>query len=316
MANALQVVTGGNGAGNYLALAERAAETLAKSTIVPSDYRGNPANCLIAAEMAMRMNINPLAVMQNLYIVHGRPGWSSTFMISCFNTSGRFSALRYDWVGDAGKDTYGCMAWAVEKATGERLDGSTVTIALAKAEGWYGKNGSKWQTMPQQMLMYRAAAFFIRTYAPEIANGLHAADEIEDCADMGYDVEAEAPVSRSTKPRVTAAQVVIAEPTPTPAPEAKIAPPPVSQPAVTTPSRDVLTGILQDIETKNGNTNGKAWTRYGIKIDGSFYGTFDDALYDAASDLIGQPVEYTIEVNGKNKNLTSITAGSPVDVEA
>ncbi|MEG6615353.1 hypothetical protein V6C27_02770 [Peptococcaceae bacterium 1198_IL3148] len=144
--------------------------------------------------MASRMGADPLMVMQNLYIVHGRPGWSSQFLISTFNTSGRFSALRYEWVGKQETDEYGCKAWAIEKATGEKLEGSVITIGMAKKEGWYGKNGSKWQTMPQQMLMYRAASWFIRAYAPELAMGMHTAEEIVDTIELdtnSYEVRTE-----------------------------------------------------------------------------------------------------------------------------
>lgn len=137
--------------------------------------------------MANRMGADPLMVMQNLYIVYGRPGWSSQFLISTFNTSGKFSALRYEWVGEEGKDSWGCRAWAIEKATGQRLEGSTVTLKIAKEEGWYSKNGSKWKTMPQQMLMYRAASWFIRAYAPELAMGMHTEDEIRDTYDLSKD---------------------------------------------------------------------------------------------------------------------------------
>lgn len=169
-------------------LAQRAAALLAKSSLVPKEYQNNLPNCVIALNMASRMGADPLMVMQNLYIVHGRPGWSSQFLISTFNTSGRFSALRYEWVGEEGKDAWGCRAWAIEKATEEKLTGSTVTIDLAKKEGWYQKNGSKWQTMPQQMLMYRAASWFIRAYAPELAMGMHTEEEIIDVTPDEYKV--------------------------------------------------------------------------------------------------------------------------------
>lgn len=169
-------------------LAQRAAALLAKSSLVPKEYQNNLPNCVIALNMASRMGADPLMVMQNLYIVHGRPGWSSQFLISTFNTSGRFSALRYEWVGEEGKDSWGCRAWAIEKATEEKLVGSTITIELAKKEGWYQKNGSKWQTMPQQMLMYRAAAWFIRAYAPELAMGMHTEEEIIDITPDEYKV--------------------------------------------------------------------------------------------------------------------------------
>src|SRR5690606_22306068 len=142
---------------------------------------------VIALNMANRLQADPLMVMQNLYIVHGRPAWSAQFLISCFNTCGRFTALRYEWVGEPGTDSWGCRAWAIEKATGEKLVGSTVTIGLAKKEGWYQKNGSKWQTMPQQLLMYRAAAWFIRAYAREIAIGMHTGEELAGRADIRRD---------------------------------------------------------------------------------------------------------------------------------
>lgn len=165
-------------------LSQRAAKLLAASTLVPKEYQDNIPNCVIALNMASRMQADPLMVMQNLFIVYGRPGWSSQFLISTFNTSGRFTAIRYEWTGEPGKDNRGCRAWSIEKATGERLEGSCVTIEIAKKEGWYGKNGSKWQTMPEQMLMYRAASWFIRAYAPELAMGMHTEDEIYDTIDM------------------------------------------------------------------------------------------------------------------------------------
>src|SRR5665648_1255399 len=138
---------------------QRAASLLSKSTIVPKDYQNNIPNCVIALNMASRMGADPLMVMQNLYIVYGRPGWSSQFLISTFNTSGKFSAIRYEWVGEKGTDEFGCKAWALEKSTGERLEGSTVTIDISKKEGWYAKNGSKWPTMSEQIcLLYTSDA--------------------------------------------------------------------------------------------------------------------------------------------------------------
>jgi hypothetical protein len=170
------------------ALLQRAGTLLASSTLVPKEYQGNLPNCVIALNMATRIGADPLMVMQNLYIVHGRPGWSAQFLIATFNQNGRFTALRYEWSGEPGTPERGCRAWSVEKATGERLEGAVITLALAKAEGWTTRTGSKWLTMPEQMLMYRSAAWFIRAYAPEIAMGLHTTDEISDAV---IDVEPE-----------------------------------------------------------------------------------------------------------------------------
>jgi hypothetical protein len=55
-------------------------------------------------------------------------------------------------------------------------------MKMAKDEGWYGKNGSKWQTMPELMMKYRASAFFMRTECASLAMGFLTAEENEDIA--------------------------------------------------------------------------------------------------------------------------------------
>lgn len=194
-------------------LAQRAAQCLARSTLVPKEYQGNLSNCVVALNMAQRIGADPLMVMQNLVIVHGRPTWSAQFLIATFNSCGRFSAIRYEFFGEPNTDGWGCRATARELATGEILTGTDVTIGIAKAEGWHGKNGSKWKTMPQQMLQYRAAAWFVRTIAPEISMGLHTTEEIHDVYDAvqtetgAYTVEPEAdqnPIKSANPPESSA----------------------------------------------------------------------------------------------------------------
>lgn len=165
-------------------LMQRVSKAFASSDLVPQQYRGNLANCMIALDMAQRIGANPLMTMQNLYVVHGTPGWSSKFLIATINACGRFSALRYEWRGEPGQPDYGCRAWAVEHSTGERLDGIWVTWKMVKAEGWDSKNGSKWKTMPDQMFVYRAAAFWQRAYAPELAMGLQTVEDLHDVIDV------------------------------------------------------------------------------------------------------------------------------------
>lgn len=168
-------------------LLQRVAKAFASSSLVPAQYQGNLANCMIALNLARRLQADELMVMQNLYIVHGNPGWSSKFLIACVNTSGRFNALRYEWRGQPGTPEHGCRAWTIEKATGDRLDGAWVDWKMVRAEKWDAKNGSKWLTMPEQMFIYRSAAFWQRAYAPEISMGLPTAEELADVIDVRAD---------------------------------------------------------------------------------------------------------------------------------
>ena len=159
--------------------AQRMAKPLAESNLVPETFKGKIGDCIIALEMAQRIGASPLAVMQNLYIVHGKPAWSSQFLIACINASGKFTPLRYEMIGEKGTDSFGCVAWAQDRS-GERLDSPPVTIGMAKAEGWFTKNGSKWKTMPELMLRYRAATLFARLYSPELTMGINTEDEVID----------------------------------------------------------------------------------------------------------------------------------------
>lgn len=207
-------------------LSQRVAKMLASSTLVPEQYRAitkvkagkdnngqwvyqdveNPnglSNCVIALNMANRMGADPLMIMQNLYLIEGRPSWSSQFIMASINSCGRFSALRFEiedlgekeveyqetaWVSGRKQtntkkikiQNISCVAWVIERESGERLESSKISIEMAVKEGWYQKNGSKWQTMPEQMLRYRAASFFGRVYAPELLMGLRSADEEQD----------------------------------------------------------------------------------------------------------------------------------------
>ncbi|WP_193531692.1 hypothetical protein [Roseateles aquatilis] len=168
-------------------LLQRVAKAFATSTLVPVAYQGNVANCMIALNLARRLGADELMVMQNLYIVHGNPGWSSKFLIASVNTCGRFSNMRYEWKGKPGDDDYGCRAWATERLSGDRLEGIWVDWKMVKAEGWNSKNGSKWKTMPDVMFQYRAAAFWTRAYAPEISMGLQTQEELQDVIDVHAD---------------------------------------------------------------------------------------------------------------------------------
>lgn len=158
------------------------AKMFSNTSLAPEQFRGEKhiGDCAVAINMAQRMGADPLMVMQNMYVVYGTPSWSSKFMIATFNQCGKYSSIHYEMSGTPGKDDYGCRAWAAEKDTGERIEGPLVTIGIAKAEGWYDKKMSKWQTMPDQMLRYRAASWFIRTTAPELSMGLQTVEEVHD----------------------------------------------------------------------------------------------------------------------------------------
>lgn len=164
-------------------LAQRQAMAMCSSSLVPQQYRGreNLGNVLIAMQLANRIGADPMAVMQNLHVIQGRPSLSSSFLIATVNACGRFHPLRFEVEGDdPSAKTYRVRAYATDRESKERCEGTWITWKMVEAEGWSKKAGSKWLTMPEQMFRYRAAAFWARVYAPEVSQGIHTVEEVTD----------------------------------------------------------------------------------------------------------------------------------------
>lgn len=161
------------------------ATILSKSQIVPARYRGDPNTCFTACEIAWRMGLSPFMVMQNLDVIQGSPSWGGKACISLINGTRLFTPLDFIYVGTKGQPDYGCFVQTKRRYDGKVVTGSIVDMAMAKAAGWLDKKGSSWLIMPDQMLMYRAAAFFARVHCPHALMGLQTTEEVQDV--KGYE---------------------------------------------------------------------------------------------------------------------------------
>ena len=196
------------------------AEGLAASNIIPDQFKGKAGDVLIALDMAMRLDMNPLAVMQNIYLVHGKPAWSGTFCAALITVSGRYVSFRYEEedtgeeIKALGRKNRRCRVAAVTP-DGETEFGAWIDLNMAVTEGWTSKAGSKWKTMADQMLRYRAATFFVRSNCPDALMGLREAQEEEDIYNSNQKavrVKAETPQGALAEvPRETVEAEVIEE---------------------------------------------------------------------------------------------------------
>ena len=219
--------------------AQRVAMMLVESNMVPESFRGkqNLGSAVVAVDIAFRLKLSPVLVMQQIYFVHGKPGWSAQFMIAVMNMSADFGKLRYDRQVKGQKsvpysytayeggqktrktgvekiDDVEVTAWALEgddklpvgvnslakarEAGLPILEGTPVSIEMSIRDGWYNRADSKWKTMPEHMLRFRAATFFARLNAPELLMGLPTVDELEDTEYAP--VAPAAPIFKTTPP--------------------------------------------------------------------------------------------------------------------
>jgi len=155
------------------------AERLAKSDLLPAHFKNKPENVLLVLALAQNLDVNPVMALQQISVIGGKPCLQATLMIALLNQKGvLLGPLRFRWEGERDKPDRRCIAVGTDKATGESIESEPVSLALAQAEGW--TRNPKYRTMPDTMLKWRAAAFFIRSYYPEVVLGMHTAEELED----------------------------------------------------------------------------------------------------------------------------------------
>lgn len=162
-------------------LEQRRATALSKSAFFPANLKGDVASAVIIYDLANRMNLSVLEIAQSVFIIRDKPSFSTQFLTARLNQSGLIKGRLRTIISDDKQSAY-CEA--IDAQTGELLKGMTVTMDIARKEGWLGKNGSKWQTMPELMLRYRAQSFFISEFFSEVKFGLKTKEEMEDISDV------------------------------------------------------------------------------------------------------------------------------------
>jgi hypothetical protein len=260
-------------------LMQRKARLFASSPLVPEHIRKNGtaeglANCYIALVLAQEMGENPLVVMQNIYIVKGKAGWSASYMIAKANASGVFKGVirwRYE---NEGTDKLKCTAYATLAETGETVDAS-VDWPMAVAEGW--TSNSKYKSMPKQMFAYRSATLLVRLYCPQVMLGYHTAEENET---LPPDI---APQRITMSEVIEAADGVVVDGVPGDAPAEKPAEPKKAE----EPTDDTLHDLCKQLAAKHDVEirDAIAVVFQGAKLDAA-------SLEDLSTDQLAKGIEF------------------------
>ena len=224
--------------------AQRIAKMLTQSAIIPRDYQNNLPNVMVAMDIAIRNRLSPIIVMQNLNVISGRPAWSGKFILTALSAT-KVTDLDYETVTDGeiklanggSMPNLKCRVTARDRKTGTQKIGPWVSLKMAVDEGWYNRGGSKWRTMPEMMIRYRAATFFASVYYPDLSVGIAVDDEAAN--ENGFSPAADAPISAAHAEPATEVPPVVTPPAEEPvkkkAKKAKDAAPAKADAAETTP---------------------------------------------------------------------------------
>lgn len=155
--------------------AVRISGTLAKSELVPKDFRGKPENVFVAIQWGQEIGLPALQALQNIAVINGRPSIWGDAALALVTAHKDFE--------DIIEVLEGSGDGMVARCTVKRKNRSPVVrefaVTDAKRAGLWSKEGP-WKNYPQRMLQLRARAFALRDSFPDAIKGISIAEEVQD----------------------------------------------------------------------------------------------------------------------------------------
>ena len=152
----------------------RFAELAAGSDLMPKDYRGKPANVMIAVQMGSELGLSPMQSVNSIAVINGRAGVWGDGLIGICRQSPLCQDIKETIEGDGDQRTATCVA----TRRGSSPCASRFSVADAKRAGLWGKD--IWAKYPDRMLQNRARGFALRDAFPDLLRGLKTVEELRD----------------------------------------------------------------------------------------------------------------------------------------
>lgn len=155
--------------------AVKIAGTLARSELVPKDYRNKPENVFVAVQWGQEIGLPPLQAMQNISVINGRPAIWGDAALAMVMAHPAFEDIDEKVEGSGDKMIARCTVKRAKRSPVVR----EFSVDDAKRARLWGKEGP-WQQYPQRMLQLRARAFALRDAFPDAIKGIGIAEEVQD----------------------------------------------------------------------------------------------------------------------------------------
>lgn len=149
--------------------------------MLPRAYEGNPANVLVAVQYGASLGIQPMAALQNIDMVQGKPTLSAKAVAALVRARGHRLYLEED----AKNLTVTCTIVRCDDP--EHPFTATRDKAWAQQMGLLGKDNYKKQ--PLTMLMWRAITACANKACPELFLGIGGAYTADELADIPENTE-------------------------------------------------------------------------------------------------------------------------------
>ena len=147
------------------------AKIISDSELAPKDFRGKPANVMVALQLAKELNVPPMQALAGIAVVNGRATVWGDLMWALVTNHPAFE--------DAIEESDDVHAKIVLKRRGRSPVTATFTKADAEKAGLWGKAGP-WTQYPRRQMQWRARTFAARDLFPDALKGMISAEEAMD----------------------------------------------------------------------------------------------------------------------------------------
>lgn len=138
-----------------------------------------PESVLIAVQLGAEVGMTPMASLQSIAVINGRPAIYGDAALALVRASGELERYQQALSGDG--DARKATVTVKRRGQGEIV--SEFSVGDAKRAKLYGKPGP-WSEYPDRMLLFRARGFALRDGFGDILKGLRTVEEAGDIIDV------------------------------------------------------------------------------------------------------------------------------------
>lgn len=190
----------------------RFSKAIAASGFAPKSYYPNEpdpevrlkaatASVFAAVQLGAEVGLSPMASVQNIALINGRPGLFGPAMLAVVRNSGLLEAIDEHCEGEGDQ----MMAVCTVTRKGEDPRAFLFGVRHAKKAGLWGKAGP-WTQYPERMLLARARTFALRDTFPDVLLGLsQSAEELQDIPPL----DLSRPQEPELQPKVKQVEVIL-----------------------------------------------------------------------------------------------------------
>jgi len=160
----------------------RMAKIMAASGLMPKGIQ-TPEAVFVAMQMGAEIGLSPMASVQNIAVIHNRPGLYGDVALAVVRASGELEVFE-EWSGGERKTpewTYYCK---IKRRGGKEVTGSYSWAEACEAGQDKADPLSSWKKWTNRMMQFKARNFVLRDYFTDILKGIRIAEDNVDAIDM------------------------------------------------------------------------------------------------------------------------------------